>query len=239
MQNIGAQFKFNFRELRREKDMSQAQFAEFLGISRPTVGFYESGERSPDADTIKKICKKCAVSADWLLGLGGVKGDNVNEVLIGKLTGLSPEAVRGLYSQKKKIDAAETDVEQYALLSLAGFINLAIEYFPKNFHQAHRNMTEAIADCAFIRDDLQERLSDFLNNEGTADVLAFIRFNLGGDIISADLKKEMCIDAAVKMYRIIIEKYIEKRGSELKLRLDEIKNQERGQDNAVSTEENE
>ena len=60
-------FTSRFRTLRR--DRSQAEFADFLEISRPTVGFYENGERIPDASTLARICEKCEVSADWLLGL--------------------------------------------------------------------------------------------------------------------------------------------------------------------------
>lgn len=36
-------FRERFRSLRG--DMTQADFAKFVGISRPTVGFYENGER--------------------------------------------------------------------------------------------------------------------------------------------------------------------------------------------------
>ena len=60
-------FAERFHELREER--AQAEFAEFLGISRPTVGFYENGSRLPDALTLRKIAEKCNVSADWLLGL--------------------------------------------------------------------------------------------------------------------------------------------------------------------------
>ena len=60
-------FTERFRELQGER--SNTEFAEFLGISRQTVGFYWNGDRVPDAITIIKIAKKCEVSADWLLGL--------------------------------------------------------------------------------------------------------------------------------------------------------------------------
>ena len=60
-------FTERFRELQGEQ--SNTEFAEFLGISRQTVGFYWNGDRVPDAITIIKIAKKCEVSADWLLGL--------------------------------------------------------------------------------------------------------------------------------------------------------------------------
>ena len=75
-------FKDNFRELRRERDMSQAQFAVFLGLSRQTVGFYEKGERSPDAKTIGIISKKCGVSADWLLGFPCDRRETLTEDLL-------------------------------------------------------------------------------------------------------------------------------------------------------------
>lgn len=62
-------FRERFVKLRGDLSMSQAQFAEYLGISRPTVGLYESGERIPDAKTLQNIALKCGVSADYLLGI--------------------------------------------------------------------------------------------------------------------------------------------------------------------------
>lgn len=59
-------FAKRVKELRGE--MTQGQFAEKLGISRPTVGLYESGARIPDAEVLRDIVEKCNVSADWLLG---------------------------------------------------------------------------------------------------------------------------------------------------------------------------
>jgi transcriptional regulator with XRE-family HTH domain len=49
--------------------MSQKNFAAALGISQVTLGFYEKGERVPDANTIYKICKMCNISSDYLIGL--------------------------------------------------------------------------------------------------------------------------------------------------------------------------
>ena len=54
-------FTERFRELQGER--SNTEFAEFLGISRQTVGFYWNGDRVPDAITLIKIAKKCEVSA--------------------------------------------------------------------------------------------------------------------------------------------------------------------------------
>ena len=64
-------FSQRFRDLRGK--MSQDKFADFLGTSRPTVGFYENGDHLPDALTLSQIAKKCNVSADYLLGLSDAK----------------------------------------------------------------------------------------------------------------------------------------------------------------------
>lgn len=54
-------------------NMSYADFAEFLGMSRATVGFYLAGKRVPNAADLKKIAEKCHVSTDWLVGLDAAK----------------------------------------------------------------------------------------------------------------------------------------------------------------------
>lgn len=84
-------FAERFAQLRRE--MTQAEFAEFLGISRPTVGFYENGVRLPDALLLCQIAEKCNVSADWLLGTTDVKSRNINLQYLCDYTGLSENAL--------------------------------------------------------------------------------------------------------------------------------------------------
>lgn len=50
-------------------DMTAAAFAEKVGITRQTMGFYLNGERIPDSLGLAQICTSCNVSSDWLLGL--------------------------------------------------------------------------------------------------------------------------------------------------------------------------
>lgn len=102
-------FEKRFLQLREEKDMSQDAFAKFLGISRPTVGFYENGDRIPDALILEKIARKCEVPSDWLLGLS--ESDTASYALIEHTTGLTPEAIdllnlscdEGLYASNKVV----------------------------------------------------------------------------------------------------------------------------------------
>lgn len=91
-------FRERFCSLRGSK--TQAEFAEFIGISRPTVGFYENGERLPDALVLRKIAEKCGVSADWLLGLSDVKSTDQNKKNACEVTGLTEENVEFLHMAK-------------------------------------------------------------------------------------------------------------------------------------------
>lgn len=54
-------------------DMTIKAFAEKVGVSLPTAGFYLHGDRLPDALGVHDIASKCEVSADWLLGLSDIK----------------------------------------------------------------------------------------------------------------------------------------------------------------------
>ncbi len=104
MQSIEADFKEKFKERFNllRGDMTQAEFAVFLGISRPTVGFYENGARIPDALTLRKIASKCGVPADYLLGMtDALIQDNTQA---NKELGLSDEAINALKFLKKKAD---------------------------------------------------------------------------------------------------------------------------------------
>ena len=82
-------------------DMTIQEFAEKLGMSRATVGFYAAGQRIPDALGIKTIAEKCNVSADWLLGLSKNKTINPDMRDICEGTGLSEKAINNLIKIQK------------------------------------------------------------------------------------------------------------------------------------------
>lgn len=77
-------------------DMTIQEFADKLGMSRATVGFYSAGQRIPDALGIKTIAEKCGVSADWLLGLSNVQSRDGELKQVCNYTGLSQVAVEHL-----------------------------------------------------------------------------------------------------------------------------------------------
>lgn len=121
-------FAARFSELRG--DRTQAEFAEFLGISRPTVGFYENGERIPDALVLKQIAERCGVTTDYLVGLR----DNKTKVNtdIGVETGLSDNAIELLRTanKQKKKSANMNSAKKYYPIDILSLLIENINYFP-------------------------------------------------------------------------------------------------------------
>lgn len=61
------------RNLRNEKDLTQQDLADFLGITRPAYTAYESGRRQPDNETLSKLADFFGVSVDYLLGRTNIR----------------------------------------------------------------------------------------------------------------------------------------------------------------------
>lgn len=57
-----------FKKLRTSSGLTQVEMAEKLGISRSTIGMYETGAREPDFETLEKIADYFNVDIDYLLG---------------------------------------------------------------------------------------------------------------------------------------------------------------------------
>ena len=77
-------------------DRTITDFAQSVGLTRQTLGFYLNGDRIPDAKTLKQICEKCNVSSDYLLGLSEVKSPDATVQGICEYTGLSEQAIATL-----------------------------------------------------------------------------------------------------------------------------------------------
>lgn len=61
-------FQNIFKRLRISSELTQSEMAQKLGISRSTIGMYETGAREPDFETLEKIADFFNVDIDYLLG---------------------------------------------------------------------------------------------------------------------------------------------------------------------------
>lgn len=66
---MGEKFNENLKLARERKGISQKDMAENIGVAKSTYSLYESGNREPNVQTIKKIADILNVSADELLGI--------------------------------------------------------------------------------------------------------------------------------------------------------------------------
>lgn len=67
--------------LRKDKDLSQAQLAKFMNIGTSTLGMYETGKREPNTEILSKIADFFDVSVDYLLGRNESTSSDDNDEL--------------------------------------------------------------------------------------------------------------------------------------------------------------
>ena len=58
----------NIRKYRKEKNMSQDELAEKLGVSRQSISLWENGQTQPTIENIIALAKIFNVSTDAILG---------------------------------------------------------------------------------------------------------------------------------------------------------------------------
>lgn len=94
--NKGARFPSRLRDLRKERGVSQDALSKELGVSKSTVGLWETGDTLPDAKAIFDLANYFDVSADWILGRSDLKSMNKDIREICDLLPLSELAAKTL-----------------------------------------------------------------------------------------------------------------------------------------------
>lgn len=56
------------KRLRKEKKLTQKELGEKINVSKVSVSGYESGERTPDTDNLRRLADFFDVTSDYLLG---------------------------------------------------------------------------------------------------------------------------------------------------------------------------
>ena len=148
-------------------DMTQTQFADMLGLSRPTVSLYESGERIPDAVTLRIIAEKCNVSADYLLGLREDPTTDRDVQFVSDYTGLPGDAIEKLHS------FAHWRKDKYGARYLENFGR-----FVMVFYDSFLDTLENLRD--YSEDADKELLEYFSKEENTEEQFDFLQATLEG-----------------------------------------------------------
>ena len=78
---------------RREKNLTQEQLAQKLGLTKSVISAYETGSRQPSYDVLVRLSRIFKVTTDYLLN---VAPQNQNQMI--DLSGLTLEEVKALTS---------------------------------------------------------------------------------------------------------------------------------------------
>lgn len=78
-------FAVKLRQLREAEGLTQAKFAEELGVSRGSISFYENGDRVPDIDFLEKVAARQDCTTDYLLGTSEFKNHDTQIKAEGKI----------------------------------------------------------------------------------------------------------------------------------------------------------
>lgn len=85
-----AQFDKILKLLRSEKNMSQQELADALGISKSSINMYERGDRQPNLDMLEKIAEYFNVTVDYLLGITQKDIDEACDYALGVIAKATP-----------------------------------------------------------------------------------------------------------------------------------------------------
>ena len=99
-ENKNALFPSQLRDLRKKKGISQETLARDLGVSKSTIGLYETGDTLPDAKTLRDLAAYFDVSSDYLVGLSPYE-EKMSEGITAQDMGMSEGfaiALRNLHS---------------------------------------------------------------------------------------------------------------------------------------------
>lgn len=102
-------FADNLKSLRKERNLSQEDFAEIIGVTRQSISKWEIGEGYPDVEKLLLIAKSFNISLDWLMGLIPCFEDLCNldkQYVLDKLNGLDTDIVVKAYMGTSPQNAA-------------------------------------------------------------------------------------------------------------------------------------
>lgn len=89
------------KDLRKEKGLSQTEFAQALNTTQDNISRIESAKKSIDIHTLCDIAKYFEVSTDYLFGIGEPT-NKPDEIFICNYTGLSLNALQGIVKTMHK-----------------------------------------------------------------------------------------------------------------------------------------
>ena len=103
-------FGKRLKELRKSNGYTIEQFADMVGISKSTLGYYENDKRMPDIEILARIADTLNVNADYLIGRTNTTALKGKMKTVCEFTGLSDRAAEYLSELVKDKDYAKLSI---------------------------------------------------------------------------------------------------------------------------------
>ena len=103
-------FGKRLKELRKANGYTIEQFADMVGISKSTLGYYENDKRMPDIEILTRIADTLNVNADYLIGRTNTTALKGKMKTVCEFTGLSDSAAEFLAQLVKDKDYAKLSI---------------------------------------------------------------------------------------------------------------------------------
>ena len=103
-------FGKRLKELRKANGYTIEQFADMVGISKSTLGYYENDKRMPDIEILARIADTLNVNSDYLIGRTNTTAKKGKMKTVCEFTGLSDCAVEYLSEVVKNKDYAKLSI---------------------------------------------------------------------------------------------------------------------------------
>ncbi len=113
-------FNTVFKNLRKDRDMTQKELGQKLGLATSTIGMYERGEREPDFETLEKISEFFCVNMNTLLGKEDSLSSGIKIPVLGKVAaGIPITAVENILDYEE-ITSDMASSGEYVALRIVG-----------------------------------------------------------------------------------------------------------------------
>lgn len=103
-------FGKRLKELRKVNGYTIEQFADMVGISKSTLGYYENDKRMPDIEILTRIADTLNVNADYLIGRTNTTAKKGKMKTVCEFTGLSDRAAEYLSELVKDKDYGKLSI---------------------------------------------------------------------------------------------------------------------------------
>ncbi len=146
-------FGKRLKELRKANGYTIEQFADMVGISKSTLGYYENDKRMPDIEILSRIADTLNVNADYLIGRTNTTALKGKMNTVCDFTGLSDCAVEYLSELVKNKDYAKLSIINHLFDELTEDYDF-YSYETQNGEEAASSVS---AHCSFTLEGVRLR----------------------------------------------------------------------------------